>query len=211
MVTYAGLIKSLIDQAAREQGVETIPFMDAVGKIVFTDPYTYRIDLNDARMNVVPGEDFQSKRLILAAVRTSAGEGRQIEVIREYGVSLSFQEKIGTNRVPFWGVDFQRPQPTWVQIDFSAQTQELKRFTFAVYLTKVNVAMPIACHLQGSPDGQKWEDLPSGIIYREVKDPNFKVYQVKAPGAYFHYRFYLDPERPLGRVGIERIHLLLWI
>ena len=208
MVSQAKLFQTAIDEVARQKGHRPLPVKAALGPVVFTDPHSVVIDMNEAQRFYL-GRRTSGQDRGLAIITTSASPDRRIEVLRERGLIFLFQEKRDARRAPFWEMDFDREPEAWFQFRFQQKPQTLQFFTFGALTQNIPGFAPIGTKVRASNDGTHWTDIATDIVYRQPNDKDFKVYRLRRPAPYRYYRFYLTPDNRQDRLRLTGIHMLI--
>ena len=101
MINYPDMATPIVDETLKVRGLPQIPVSLDDGNIVFFDPHTLVIDVNEARAasrkSMRAGTDKP-----LALVTTSSNQHNHVAVFQEFGVYFLFQEQFARQRVPFW-------------------------------------------------------------------------------------------------------------
>lgn len=204
MINYPDMATPIVDETLKVRGLPQIPVSLDDGNIVFFDPRTLVIDVNEARAvsrkSVRAGTDKP-----LALVMTSSNQHNHVAVFQEFGVYFLFQEQFARTRVPFWLVK-PAPEPAWLQIEFQDQPRMIRSFTWGVYTLKNKYALPVAFRVQGEKDDKRWVDLNVRVARRNQGDKNLALYRIVNPGVYKKYRFSLLP--PAAPLLVSKVHMV---
>ena len=120
---------------------------------------------------------------------------------------FQFSQQDGKRINSFWEVH--KPEIScWMEIIFSSDPQIIKGYKVTgTGQDDQKMLKPLKCILQGSNDGEKWNDLDINIM--EGQGIWSKFYNITQPRPYKGYRFYFTTDEPVEKITLKSVKIVL--